>query len=287
MTSKTRSARAPSFGERPYAPARARSSHGSKPHHLTRNLHSNVTRRALCALRVVLVLLMLGLASVAARSTPAVAAQATPTATNADTSSELTLAAALVDALNHGDEGGMVALFDAEATVTADRYAWTRFEIHLWARAQIAASIVMEPEGPYQAVPNRAMWTARVRRADWRERGADWVRMANQILTQDGHIMDFTSVPLDGASVIPLGNLWRPGSTPDRIPPLTRAREPESSSTERGAGGLPTAALASLIGGAFLFASMGRPRQPAVDPRTRSALLVGLDAWRRRRDGNI
>jgi hypothetical protein len=256
---------------------------------VTLHFRRNVTRRALCTLRVVLVLLVLGLASAAGQSTPAAAAQATPTATNPDTSSDLALASALVDALNRGDEGGIVALFDPEATVTADRYAWTHFEIRLWARAQIAASIVIEPEAPYQAVPNRAMWTARVRRADWRERGVDWVRMSNRILTEDGRIMDFTSVPLDGASVLPLGNLWRPGSTPDRIPPLSVAGDPQRVSTERQAGTLPVAALASVMGGVFLVAGVRRLRPQAVPPRTpgtQSALLAQLEAWLHRRDMN-
>ena len=81
-------------------------------------------------------------------------------------------------------------------------------EIRLWARAQIAASISIGTEGPFQAVANHALWTARVQRDDWRERGVESVRLANQILTEGDRILDFSADPLDGPSVTPLGDLW-------------------------------------------------------------------------------
>jgi NADPH:quinone reductase len=121
---------------------------------VTLNFHRNATRRALCALRVALVLLVLGVASATVQNTSTVAAQAAPTATNADTCSELALAPALVDALNSGDEGGTVALFDPEATLTADRYAWTHFEIRLWAtsRRTTAPRPICQPQSCLDAV---------------------------------------------------------------------------------------------------------------------------------------
>jgi hypothetical protein len=61
-------------------------------------------------------------------------------------SNELALASSLVNGLNGGDIDAVVSLFDPEAILEADRYAWSRFEIGLWARTQIDATIKVEPE---------------------------------------------------------------------------------------------------------------------------------------------
>jgi hypothetical protein len=170
-------------------------------------------------------------------------------------SAELALAAALVDALNRGDEDAVVALFDPEATLHMDRYAWSAYQIRQWAHAQIAAGIVIESEGPFQAIANRALWTARVRRDDWRERGVESVLLANQILTEGDRILDFSADPLDGASVTPLSDLWRPGSPPDARPLLAQSRASnQARSHEQAAGsplGLPlSSAFVPLVTGA-------------------------------------
>jgi hypothetical protein len=217
-------------------------------------------------------------------SAPALANQPVPTATGSNPAPELALATALVDALNRGDEDAAVALFDPEATLHMDRYAWTHAEIHRWARTQIAASIEIEPQGPFQAVPNRSFWTARVRRADWAQRGVEWVRLACQILTEGDHIMDFSADPLDASSVAGLGSLWRPGSVPDPAPPIVARRDPDRSA---GAGqpGAPAAGiLACGVAGLVLAgcALLGARRTAPV--RHSSGLITHLSNRRGRRE---
>jgi hypothetical protein len=221
----------------------------------------------------------------AASSASGLSADALPTTTSPRPSNELALAAALVDALNRGDEDRVVALFDPEATLRMDRFAWTHYEIRLWARAQIGASIVVEREGPIQAVPNRAMWTTRVGRDDWRERDVQWVRMANRILTEDDRIMDFSADPLDDASITPLGNLWRPGSTPDRTPPVTPGHGVDQSAADGQAPAAPLTLLACVVVSLFVVGGARRLRSGAT-PNTHSrALVAQLGDWQRQRQG--
>jgi hypothetical protein len=54
---------------------------------------------------------------------PEAAARMVRTTTGPPPCTELTLAAALVDALNQSDEDAVVGLFDPEATLRLDRYA--------------------------------------------------------------------------------------------------------------------------------------------------------------------
>jgi hypothetical protein len=207
------------------------------------------THPAICAARAGLVLVMLvTLPAVVLGPTPTRAASgqvdATATATAAGTASELLLANKLIDALNRGDEGAAVGLFDLEATLRMDRFAWAQAEIHRWVHLQIAESIVLEPEGPIQAVPNRAFWTARVRRADWVQAGVSWLRLACQVVTEADRIVDFSADPLDAPEAARLGSLWRPGSAP-AAPPAART-VPEPAAADAGPSH-PTASEGVLV----------------------------------------
>jgi hypothetical protein len=220
----------------------------------------------------------LTIAFAAAPGGPPVNAPTTPL--TGESSAELSLATTLVDALNRGDEDAAVMLFDPEATLRADRYAWTHFEIRVWARAQIAASLVIEPDGAFQAIPNHAMWTAHFRRADWRERGVESVRMANRIVTEGDRIIDFSADPLDGASVLPLGELWRPGSTPDRPPKRSIKPDLDETGVNNDAPALLTCVVIGL-----LVASSGRAMRARVTHGRKSrALITALADWQRGRD---
>jgi len=221
----------------------------------------------------------------AAPGGPLVTAQTTPL--GGGSSTELALATALVDALNRGDEEGVVALFDPEATLRADRYAWTHHEIRRWARSQIAAAIVIEPEGTFQAIPNRAMWTARFGRVDWRQRGVEWVRMANQILTEGDRIIDFSADPLDGASVIPLGDLWRPRSTPDAASKSVGGPDLDDSGASGAAPAAPLALLACVVVvvvGSLVVSNARLLRARVTHGGKSHALISALAYWQRRRD---
>jgi transcriptional regulator with XRE-family HTH domain len=218
----------------------------------------------------------------AAAGTPEAATQASPPDMSPPASTELALAGALVDALNHGDEDAVVALFDPEATLHMERYAWLQFEIRQWARAQIADRIVIEPEGPIQAVPNHALWTARVQRDDWRERGVESVRLANHISTDGERILDFSADPLDGTSVIPLGALWRPGSPPDPMPPLTQRRLVDDARA-REAPAPPLALPLSAVLSPLIIRAACRRRSRGLAWTASHALVVRLGSWQRRR----
>ena len=156
-------------------------------------------------------------------------------------------------------------------------------EIRLWARAQIAASISIGTEGPFQAVANHALWTARVRRADWHARGVESVRLANQILTEGDRILDFSADPLDGASVTLLGDFWRPGSPPDPMPPLTHHSEADRSRTSEEASAAPLAIPLCGVCGVLVVGAAHRLRartRPQIRP---PALVARLGGWQGRR----
>jgi hypothetical protein len=231
-------------------------------------------------LTIAMTLLAPGAAKVAAAPGASEAA-GEPVATTASLrqSSEVGLAAALVDALNQGEEDAVVALFDPEATLHMERYAWLHYQIRQWARAQIAAGIVIEPEGPFQAVPNHALWTARVQRDDWRQRGVDSVRLANQILTEGDRILDFSADLLDGATVAPLGDLWRPGSPPDPIPRLTRSHESNQTRPQEQAAVGPLALPLMAVFSPLILGAAYRRRSRALRGAPSRALVAGLGAW--------
>ena len=141
--------------------------------------------------------------------------------------------------LNRGDEDGVVALFDPQATLEADRYAAGLDEIRLWARMQISNSIniQVDPGEASKTGPYMTMWRASVRRQDWRAIGFESVVMTQVIWTVGPRIVHFGMFPNDGAVVPQLGDAWRPRSLPDARfltqsggePGVNRSRQPSSA----------------------------------------------------------
>jgi hypothetical protein len=125
------------------------------------------------------------------------------------------LAASFVDALNAGDEEAVVALFDIQATIAADRMAWRAQDVRGWARLQIAERIKLEPTSDYAVARNRVKWTARVSRRDWRQRGVDRLEVWDSILVDHGRILAFMSQPAQSTVAGLLGDGWRPEAPPD------------------------------------------------------------------------
>lgn len=131
--------------------------------------------------------------------------------------SSVALAQDFTAALNTHDVEALVDLFSEEgpgATVHADRYAWTRFEIRLWAQHQVRANIRIDAYD-YRATEHGAAWDATVYREDWRELGVDALPVINTIWVEDGKMTDFTSRLANPHDAERLQHLWRPGSVPD------------------------------------------------------------------------
>ena len=129
----------------------------------------------------------------------------------------MALAQAFTAALNAHDIDALVDMFSEEgpgATVHADRYAWTRFEIRLWAQHQISENIAVAVD-EYWATDSGAAWNADVYRADMRALGISALPVFNTIFVQDGKVMDFTSTLANPSDAERLQHLWRPGSVPD------------------------------------------------------------------------
>ena len=127
------------------------------------------------------------------------------------------LAQELTAALNAHDVEALVDLFSDEgpgATVHADRYAWTSFEIRLWAQHQVRANVRVGAYN-YEATEHGAAWTAIVYREDWQELGVDALPVFNTIWVEDGKIADFTSRLASPGDAERLQHLWRPGAPPD------------------------------------------------------------------------
>jgi hypothetical protein len=130
------------------------------------------------------------------------------------------LAHAFTSTLNAHDVDALVELFtdeDAGATVSADRYAWGKFEIRLWAEQQVRAGIWSEAYD-YQVTEQSAVWNAEVYRDDWQAMGLTAVPVRNSIWVQDGRLADFTSKPREPGVLLRLGRLWQPGVAPERLP---------------------------------------------------------------------
>jgi hypothetical protein len=126
------------------------------------------------------------------------------------------LAQAFTAALNAHDVDALVGMFSEEgpgATVHADRYAWTYFEIRRWAEYQVRENIFVEAD-EYWVTDHGAGWNATVDRTDWRALGMSAVPVFNSIFVQDGKLMDFTSRLANPADAERLQHLWRPGSLP-------------------------------------------------------------------------
>ena len=100
------------------------------------------------------------------------------------------LAQAFTAALNAHDVDVLVELFtqyDAGPTVTADRFAWQKFEIRLWAQQQVQAGIRMEAYD-YRVTEHGAAWTADAYREDWRAVGVTPLRVTNSIWVHNGQL---------------------------------------------------------------------------------------------------
>jgi hypothetical protein len=135
-----------------------------------------------------------------------------------DAGSSVALAETFTTSLNAHDLDGVVALFteeDSGATVNADRYAWEKFEIRLWAEQQVAANIYSDGY-KYRATDHGATWSADVYRDDWRGIGLEFVPVNNSIWVHNGHIAQFTSMVSSPSDLELLGNFWRPGVSPER-----------------------------------------------------------------------
>jgi len=130
-----------------------------------------------------------------------------------------TTAARFVEALNVGDdEDAVLALFDVQATVTADRMAWRAADVRRWIRLQVAERIRVQPTSAFEVVGHRVKWTARVFRCDWRQKGVDPLEVWDPILVDDRHrILAFMSQPTDHQAGAFLGDGWRPYTTPDPV----------------------------------------------------------------------
>jgi hypothetical protein len=129
------------------------------------------------------------------------------------------LARAFTDALNAHDVDALVDMFgDAEAgpTVQAERYAWNRYEIRLWAQLQARANIRVDAYD-YQATEHGATWSATVHRDDWQAAGVEGLAQTHSIWVEDGKIVALTATLTDPRDAGRLGHLWRPGASPDRF----------------------------------------------------------------------
>jgi hypothetical protein len=118
---------------------------------------------------------------------------------------------AFTAALNDHDVDTLVAMFtdeDAGPTLTAEVWAWQKFEIRRWTEDQVLANISIDGYA-YRATSSGASWYATVHRDDWQAFGADPVLVANSIAVKDGRLEDFTSRlrnPLDAGV---LASVWR------------------------------------------------------------------------------
>jgi hypothetical protein len=128
------------------------------------------------------------------------------------------LAQAFTAALNAHDVDALVELFteeDAGATVTADRFAWQKFEIRLWAQQQIQGGIRTEAYD-YRLIEHGAAWNADVYRDDWQALGVRALRLSNSVTVHNGQLVDFTSRLAEPNDLLRLGRLWQPGAVPER-----------------------------------------------------------------------
>jgi hypothetical protein len=129
----------------------------------------------------------------------------------------LGLAHAFTAALNAHDVDALVDLFGdggAGPTVQADRYAWHKAEIRLWARQQVRANIRVAPYD-YRTTAHGATWKAAVHRDDWHAAGVETLAVTNTIWVEDGKLTGFTASLADPRDAERLGRLWRPGAGPD------------------------------------------------------------------------
>jgi hypothetical protein len=134
----------------------------------------------------------------------------------APSSENIALAQAFSTALNNHDVDALVALFtdeDAGPMVYADRYAWQKYEIRLWAEEQVVAGIHTVPYN-LQVTEHGATWSAELYRDDFRALGLETVPVTNSIWVHNGKLAVFTSTLDNAADEHQLGALWRPATAP-------------------------------------------------------------------------
>jgi hypothetical protein len=127
------------------------------------------------------------------------------------------LAEAFTAALNAHDVDALVDLFteeDSGPTINADRSAWQKFEIALWAQRQVRSNIFVDAYD-YRPTDHGVAWDADVYRDDWAAFGVETLRVTNSVWVHQGKVATFTSVPRDPRDAERLANLWRPGSAPE------------------------------------------------------------------------
>jgi hypothetical protein len=132
-----------------------------------------------------------------------------------DVTSSIELAQAFTVALNAHDVDALVELFtedDSGPTLSADRYAWQKSEIRLWAQQQVAANIHVTAYD-FQVTDRGAAWNADVFRDDWQEWGVSLLPVANTIWVHEGKLADFTSTLRDPQDAERLSGLWRPDTS--------------------------------------------------------------------------
>ena len=135
----------------------------------------------------------------------------------ARSSENIALAEAFTAALNDHDVDAVVAMFteeDSGPTVIADRYAWQKYEIRLWAIQQAAAN-VHAVAYDLRETEHGVEWTAQLTRDDFRALGLEYVTVTNTLWVHNGLIADFTSVLADPRDEKLLRGLWRPSQAPD------------------------------------------------------------------------
>ncbi len=165
-----------------------------------------------------------GSAAVVVRDGAALATDAS-TAPELQTGDALGLARAVSVELNAHDVDAFVELFtesDAGPSVSADRYAWLKSEIRLWAQQQADLNLSMDARD-YRVTEQGAVWDADVYRDDWIAVGVAPLAVTNAIWVHDRKIAIFSEQPRNPIDAARLGILWRPGAVPERIsnPPST------------------------------------------------------------------
>src|SRR5262249_7343933 len=115
------------------------------------------------------------------------------------------------------DVSALLDLFtdeDAGPTVTADQYAWLKFEIGVWAQHQADMDVHVDAHD-YRLTEHGAAWDADVYRSDWAAAGVRAMGVANSIWVHSGKVARFSSRARSAVDAAQLGSLWRPGATSD------------------------------------------------------------------------
>ncbi len=186
------------------------------PHRLRRSVRAITTVGLLEAVAAGLVFSSTAVGTALVASTIAITEESNDVKPERPVSIEL--AHAFTTALNSHDSDALVGLFtdeDAGPTVTADRYAWQKFEIHRWAQQQAHMNIRTEAYD-FRLTARGAAWHAEVYRDDWASRGVKPLSTTNSIWVHHGKVANFTSNPRDPRDAEMLWPLWRAGATPER-----------------------------------------------------------------------